>query len=377
MNDKYFIRDELLSPRSFSTKKRWFSTLYQSLFSSFGNTLITLLCVILLFVLIKYAFSWLIVNAAWTGYGREMCATVDQGGYQDNGWSGACWSFVVNNFSTFLYGDYPSGETWRLNLLCIFGLILIVPLLILRLPFKILNAILVLFILPFMGFFLIQGGWFGLSYVSVDLFGGLALTFVIAFMGVVFSLPLGSVLALMRLSKRKFLSRLATFIIEVIRSFPLIAILFGVIFLLPLLFPGVFVSGKFSRALIAIILFSSAYMAEVIRGGITSVPHQQYEASKALGLNAFWTYVLIILPQGLRASLPAIVNTVIGIFKDTSLVYVVSMFDFIGIVRRVVLLPEWLTPVTPITGLVFLGLVFWVLCFLMSTYAKYLERNLK
>ncbi|WP_370931949.1 amino acid ABC transporter permease [Bartonella sp. DGB1] len=377
MSKDHFVRDKLIDSRALAKDKNIIKKIGNSLFASTFDTIVTIFCFIIIFVLIKNLSQWLIFDAVWNGDNRLACATINQGGIQENGWSGACWPFVINNITSFIYGDYPISEIWRLNLLAVMFVVVILPLLILKAPFKILNAIFAFIFLPIVGYFLVHGGYFGLTIVDMDKLGGLFLTFVIAYMAISFSLPLGSILALMRLSTNKFFSVLATFFIEVIRSFPLIAILFAVIFLLPLLLPGYFDSNKFLRALIAIILFSSVYIAEVIRGGIASIEKGQYEVGKALGMTKLLIYLLIILPQAIRRSLPAIVNTIIGIFKDTSLVYVISMFDFIGIVRRLALLPEWLTPVTPTTGLIFLGIIFWVICFSMSRYSKYLERKFK
>lgn len=377
MKENNFVRNELIEPREWKDNRGILSKIKNALFSSWADTIITLFCVLAIFLITKNLLQWLLFDAVWQGEDRSVCATVSQGGIRENGWSGACWPFIFNNFSTFLYGDYPVSQTWRIGLLGLLALISVIPLLILQVPFKILNAIFTFIFLPIIGYILLRGGYFSLPLVDINSLGGLSLTFVIAYMAISFALPLGCILAFMRLSKNKLISLPATIFIEVMRSFPLIAILFGTIFLLPLLFPGYFDSNKFMRALIAIILFSSAYMAEVVRGGISSIPKAQYEVGQALGMSKFLTYFLIILPQGLRRSLPAIINTIIGIFKDTSLVYVISMFDFIGIVRRLTLLPDWLSPVTPITGLVFLIMVFWVICFSMSRYAKYLERSIK
>jgi len=157
---------------------------------------------------------------------------------------------------------------------------------------------------------------------------------------------------------------------------PLVAVLFIANVMFPLFLPGEMVIDKFIRALVAVALFTSAYIAEVIRGGLQAVPPSQYEAARALGLGGWRTTLLVVLPQAYRLVVPAIVNTLIGMFKDTSLVYIISMYDLLGIIRTVSLQAKWITPQTPATAFMFAGLIYWIFCFAMSHYGRYIERRL-
>ena len=164
--------------------------------------------------------------------------------------------------------------------------------------------------------------------------------------------------------------------IETVRGVPLITVLFMASVMLPLFLPPGVTFDKFLRALIGVSLFASAYMAEVVRGGLQAIPKGQYEGADSLGLGYWQKMGLIVLPQALKLVIPGIVNTFIGMFKDTSLVSIISMFDLLGIVKQNFSDANWATPQTPITGLVFAGFVFWLFCFGMSRYSMYMERRL-
>jgi general L-amino acid transport system permease protein len=201
-------------------------------------------------------------------------------------------------------------------------------------------------------------------------------TLIISFVGIVVSLPAGILLALGRRSSMPIMKTASIFFIELIRGVPLITVLFMASVLLPLfLTPGNNID-KFLRALIGVSIFASAYMAEVIRGGLQAIPKGQYEAADALGLNYFHKMTFIVLPQAIKLVIPGIVNTFIGMFKDTSLVTIISMYDLLGIVKASFGDSGWITPVTPLTGLIFAGFVFWIFCFGMSRYSAFVERRL-
>jgi general L-amino acid transport system permease protein len=225
-------------------------------------------------------------------------------------------------------------------------------------------------------FFLLVGGWLGLSYVETPLWGGLLVTLVISFVGICVSLPLGIVLALGRRSKLPVIKMLCVIFIETIRGIPLITVLFMASYMLPLFLPPGVTFDKLLRALIGVALFASAYMAEVVRGGLQAIPKGQYEGADSLGLGYWQKTRLIILPQALKLVIPSIVNTFIGLFKDTSLVSVISMFDLLGTVKQHFSDANWVSPQTPISGLVFAGFVFWIFCFGMSRYSIFMENRL-
>jgi len=217
---------------------------------------------------------------------------------------------------------------------------------------------------------------FGLPHVETPLWGGLLVTLTISFVGIAVSLPFGIVLALGRRSKMPVVKTLCVVFIETVRGVPLITVLFMATIMLPLLLPPGVNFDKFLRALVGVALFSSAYMAEVVRGGLQAIPKGQYEGADSLGFGYWQKMGLIVLPQALKLVIPGIVNTFIGMFKDTSLVYIIGMFDLLGVVRQNFSDPAWASPQTPISGLVFAAFIFWLFCFGMSRYSMFTERRL-
>ena len=213
----------------------------------------------------------------------------------------------------------------------------------------------------------------GLAVVDTDLWGGMMVTVVVAAVGIVVSLPIGVVLALGRRSQLPAVRLLSTLFIEFVRGVPLITVLFMASVMLPLFVPDTWSPDKLMRALVGVALFSSAYMAEVVRAGLQSIPKGQYEAAHALGL-AYWQSLrLIILPQALKVTIPNIVNSYIALFKDTTLVFFVGIFDFLKTIEVARADPKWATPVTSATGYVFAALVYFVCCYAMSRYASRIE----
>ncbi len=340
------------------------------------DAVLTILALLALAWFLPPLINWLFIQASWVGPDRSVCATVAQGGLQPDGWSGACWAFVNAKFSQFMYGPYPIDQLWRVNLVGIMFVALLVPLLMPKAPYKIPNAIVFFFVFPIIAFFLLVGGWFGLPYVETSVWGGLLVTLVISFVGISVSLPLGIALALGRRSKMPVIKMLCVIFIEMVRGIPLVTVLFMASYMLPLFLPPGVSFDKFLRALIGVALFASAYMAEVVRGGLQAIPKGQYEGADSLGLGYWQKTGLIILPQALKLVIPGIVNTFIGLFKDTSLVSIISMFDLLGTVRQHFNDPNWASPQTPISGLVFAGFIFWIFCFGMSRYSIFMENRL-
>jgi general L-amino acid transport system permease protein len=212
--------------------------------------------------------------------------------------------------------------------------------------------------------------------VETALWGGLMLTIVVALVGMIVSLPFGVLLALGRRSRMPAVRVLSVIFIEFWRGVPLITVLFMASVMLPLFLPPGVNFNKLLRALVGVALFASAYMAEVVRGGLQAVPKGQYEGAMALGLGYWKMMRLIVLPQALKIVIPGIVNTFIGLFKDTSLVYIIGLFELLGTVRQSFANPEWASSQTPATGLVFAAIVFWIFCFGMSRYSQSMERRL-
>ncbi len=376
-HDMSWVRTEMAlaqaAPRSEIGPGAW---LRKNLFASASDTVLTILGLALVVLVVPPLVDWAFVQAQWVGTGREFCATVAQGGMQPDGWSGACWAFVQAKFSQFMFGRYPVEEHWRPILVAILFIALLVPLLIPRAPRKGLNAVLFFLVFPVVAFVLLVGGVFGLPHVETALWGGLLVTLSLSFIGIVVSLPLGIVLALGRRSKMPIVKMLSVIFIETVRGIPLVTVLFMASVMLPLFLPAGVTFDKFLRALIGVSLFAAAYMAEVVRGGLQAIPKGQYEGAESLGLGYWQKMYLIILPQALKLVIPGIVNTFIGMFKDTSLVYIISMFDLLGVVRQNFSDAAWASPQTPASGLVFAALIFWLFCFGMSRYSMFMERRL-
>ncbi|MCO6050808.1 amino acid ABC transporter permease [Mesorhizobium sp. RP14(2022)] len=377
-HDLSYVRVEMVNAQAAPASERgaghWLRT---NLFATPLDSVLTLIALLIVSYYLPSVINWMLINAQWTGTDRTFCATTAQGGgIQPEGWSGACWAFVGAKFQQFMFGRYPVDERWRVYLVAVLFVALLTPLLIPRVPKKTLNAILFFVAFPIVAYFLLLGGHFGLRYVETALWGGLMVTLVLSFVGMVVSLPLGVILALGRRSKMPVVKLLSVIFIETIRGVPLITVLFMASVMLPLFLPPGTSFDKFLRALVGFSLFASAYMAEVIRGGLQAIPKGQGEGADSLGLSYWQKMGLIVMPQALKLVIPGIVNTFIGLFKDTSLVYIIGMFDLLGIVRQNFSDASWASPQTPMTGLIFAGLVFWVFCFGMSRYSMFMERRL-
>ncbi|ESZ63868.1 amino acid ABC transporter permease [Mesorhizobium sp. L103C119B0] len=348
----------------------------KNLIGSVGDVILTVVAIALVMMIVPPIVNWAFINAQWTGPDRTVCATVAQGGIQPDGWSGACWAFVNAKFGQLMLGRYPLEERWRPILVAVLFVALLVPLLMPRVPRKGLNAILLFLALPIIAFVLLVGGIFGLPHVETQLWGGLLVTLSLSFVGIAVSLPMGIVLALGRRSKMPIVKTLCVVFIEFVRGIPLITVLFFASVMLPLFLPAGVSFDKYLRALIGVSLFAAAYMAEVVRGGLQAIPKGQYEGADSLGLGYWQKMVLIVLPQALKLVIPGIVNTFIGMFKDTSLVIIISMFDLLGVVKQNFSDANWATPQTARSGLIFAAFVFWLFCFGMSRYSMYTERRL-
>ena len=342
-----------------------------NLFNSWLNALLTVVVLWLIWTVCAPLVEFLLIDAVWDGASGVDCLAERVGREV-----GACWPFIGAKMDQFLYGFYPPEEHWRVNLTAALGLGLLVPLLIPVLPYKIANAILFFGVYPVVGFVLLVGGMFGLEHVETRLWGGLLVTLVIAVTGIVGSLPLGILLALGRRSELPAVRAVAILFIEFWRGVPLITVLFFATYMLPLFLPVGWAVNPLLRVMIGVMLFAAAYMAEVVRGGLQAIPRAQYEAAMALGLGYWRMMGLVVLPQALKLVIPGIVNTFIGLFKDTTLVLIVSIFDLLGQIRASFSDPNWGTPTTVFTGFAFAGIIYFCFCFGMSRYALWMERRL-
>ena len=282
--------------------------------------------------------------------------------------------FVRERFGQFMYGFFPEGLRWRVNLTVLLAVAGAAPLFIQRMPRKAVYAAGFLLLYPLLAFWLLHGGFFALEEVPTSRWGGLMLTLVIAAVGIAGALPLGILLALGRRSDLPAIRVLCVTFIEFWRGVPLITVLFMSSVMLPLFLPEGLSFDKLVRALIGVILFQSAYIAEVVRGGLQAIPKGQYEAAAAMGLGYWRMMGLVILPQALKLVIPGIVNTFIALFKDTSLVIIIGLFDLLNSIKQATADPAWIGMATE--GYVFAALLFWMFCFGMSRYSMRLERRL-
>lgn len=334
-----------------------------NLFSSWFNTLLTLLALYLIYLIVPPLLSWAFLDANWVGTTREDCTK-----------AGACWVFIEQRFGQFMYGYYPPQLRWRVDLTVWLAVLGAAPLFIPRIPRKVVYGLSFLVVYPIVAFILLRGGFFGLENVATSQWGGLMLTLVIATVGIAGALPLGILLALGRRSKMPAVKVVCVTFIEFWRGVPLITVLFMSSVMLPLFLPEGMSFDKLLRALIGVIMFQSAYVAEVVRGGLQAIPKGQYEAASAMGLGYWRSMGLVILPQALKLVIPGIVNTLIALFKDTSLVIIIGLFDLLNSVKQAAADPKWLGMATE--GYVFAAVVFWIFCFSMSRYSVHLERKL-
>ena len=362
--NRVFVREENIPqappPLSTSGIIGW---LRQNLFSSPLNAVLTILSFYLLYTVLPPLIDWVFLTSVWTGDSNQDCKGIE----------GACWAIIPNRFGQFIYGFYPEAQRWRVNLTFVLFCLNLLPILSDRIPGRAFAAVFIVAIFPIIGYVLMYGA-FGLPIVPTNQWGGLMLTLVLASVAILFSLPLGILLALGRRSEMPVIRTICIAFIELWRAVPLITVLFMASFMLPLFAPEGVSFNELMRALIGFTMFSSAYMAEVIRGGLQAIPKGQNEAAQALGLNYWQSMRLIILPQALKIVIPGIVNTFIGLFKDTSLVSIIGLFDLLLVAKSSVTDAKWLG--LEHEAYAFVAVIYFVFCFSMSRYSLWLERKL-
>jgi general L-amino acid transport system permease protein len=356
--------DTSLPPRPAGDPIAWMRA---NLFSSWANTALTLLALWLIYQAAATVFGWAVLHATWQGQDGSDCTRAD---------AGACWPFVNVWFGQFLYGRYPEPERWRVNLTYLLAVAGLAPLMIPRVPHKLWSSVYLLAVFPVLAFILLSGGILGLRHVPTDVWGGLLVTLVISSTGIAAAFPIGILLALGRRSPMPVVRWASIGFIEFVRGVPLITVLFMASVMLPLFLPEGWTIDKLVRALIMVALFSAAYLAEVIRGGLQAIPRGQFEAADALGLSYPHKIGLVVLPQALKLVIPGIVGSFIALFKDTSLVLIIGIYDLLGMAQVASSAPAWLSPSTPMTAYVVAGAIFWIFCFGMSRYSQMLERRL-
>ncbi|MEW6461155.1 MAG: amino acid ABC transporter permease [Pseudomonadota bacterium] len=356
----HIFKPDLPPPRMSVGVLGW---LKANLFSNWFNSLLTVFAIYLIWLVVPPLLQWAIIDANWVGSTRADCTQ-----------EGACWVFIQQRFGQFMYGFYPSELRWRVDTTLWLAIVGAAPLFVPQMPRKALYGLAFLVLYPLIAWSLLHGGVFGLSVVATSQWGGLMLTLVIASVGISGALPLGILLALGRRSNLPAIKVLCVTFIEFWRGVPLITVLFMSSVMLPLFLPEGMHFDKLMRALIGVILFQSAYIAEVVRGGLQAIPKGQYEAAAAMGLGYWRMMGLVILPQALKLVIPGIVNVFIALFKDTSLVIIIGLFDLLNSIKQATTDPAWLGMATE--GYVFAALIFWIFCFGMSRYSQRLERKL-
>ena len=316
--------------------------------------------------------DFLFLHAVWSGSDREACLPT-----AERPEVGACWAFVRDRFFYFIYGSYPIPERWRVDVFFAMLAVGIFWMLWLEAPRRDLGALYFFVVVPIMSYILLVGmPALGLRKVDTSLWGGVLVTIVVSWVGIVFSLPIGILLALGRRSHMPAVKLFSVIFIEFVRGVPLITVLFMASVMLPLFVPDAWSPDKLLRALIGIAMFAAAYMAEVVRAGLQAIPKGQYEGAMAVGLGYWQMMYLIVLPQALKITIPNIVNTYIGLFKDTTLVVIVGIFDFLRTVEVSRIDPKWAAPTTSATGYAFAAIFYFICCYGMSRYAKSVEARL-
>ena len=337
-----------------------------NLFSTWYHSIITLLLFWAVSNILVFLFDWGILNAVWVGDSAKSCPNME----------GACWAFITDRWKLIVYGLTPAESHWRINLFYALAGITALSFVISfgKYSAKIRTVFFVGF--PVVSYFLLLGGILGLSDIEPDKWGGLVLTLVVACCGIFGSIPLGLMLALGRYSKLPVIHYVCAGFIEFWRGVPLIVVIVTFVALLPIFIPDGAKIDVVVRTLIAFAVFNSAYMAEVFRGGLQSISNGQFEASKSIGLTYWQMMGYIVLPQAIRNSVPALVNTCISVFKETTLILLIGFSDLLGIVQISLEDPTWLGPPHIFaSGYTFVAIVFFIFCYGVSRYSRRLENR--
>ena len=333
----------------------------KNLFNNIFNSILTIIVLYVLWAVIPPFVRWAFIDSLWYSTGAECKGT-----------GGACWSIIPANIRFILFGFFPYESQWRPLL----AMIILISLLFYSrnrnhwkksLAYAWMTGLIIIGLL-------MKGGLFGLAPVESTQWGGLPLTLLLSVFGLTAAYPLGVVLALGRQSKMKAVKILCIIYIEMIRGVPLITLLFMSSVVFPLVLPEGVTGNKILRAQVAIILFTAAYNAEVVRGGLQGMSRGQYEAAESLGLNYYLTMRLVILPQALKMVIPPTVSILISAFKDTSLVVIIALYDLLKTTQTVLADPRWM-PFSS-EAYIFVALIYFACCFFMSNYSRRLEDEL-
>jgi len=335
----------------------WRERLFGTPFTGFVSVVLALAIAWVALPIIR----WALIDATWTGTTRADCAP-----------GGACWVFIRARFGQFMYGLYPVDQRWRVDIAGIAFLLGIAAVVFAPQRLRLKLGVAMLVLLPPLGIWLLSGG-FGLRYIETREWGGLMLTLFISIYASLIAIPLGILFALGRQSQLRVIRLISIVFIEFWRGVPIIAVIFLASLLLPLILPGGIGIDRLARAVIGLGFVIAAYMAEAVRGGLQALPKGQREAATALGLNYWKATGLIILPQALRISLPAMTNEFIALIKNTTLVLVVSILDLLGIAQASLADPNWVG--MNMEAYAFSGAIYWLICFALSRWSRSLEKK--
>jgi len=331
------------------------------------NVVLSALTILLLAWVLPELITWSLIDAVWSGHSSKAC----------EGHDAAFWVFIRLRFDQLLYVPYPASERWRVDLVAALAMLAIGLLLlpVRRAGARKLIALAALCLLPVVAAPLLAGGLAGLKPVPTVDWGGIMLTLVIAAWSIATAIPLGLLFALGRRSELPVIAYACATFIELWRALPLIGVLFLAVVMFPLFVPVGFESDRLVRALIAFTLFNAAIFAEVFRGGLQAIPHGQREAARSLGLGYWRTTALVVLPQVVRIVMPGMINTCVSIIKETTVVLIIGLVEFLAVLQVAFSDPEWLIgDQIRTTGYLFAALVFWSLCFSLSRYSARLNR---
>ena len=342
----------------------------RNLFASRWSTITTIVLALLLADWLTGFVQWAFVDAVWSVPGSNE--TADSAACRALQGAGACWAVVHEKFRFIMFGTYPYAEQWRPA--CVIVLFIALYIVSARRHLWNWRLAVVWIVALALVLLLMGGGLFGLQRIGTDRWGGLPVTLILATFGLALAFPLAILVALGRRSQSMPAVRaLCMAYVEVVRALPLVTVLFMASVMFPLLLPEGMDIDKFLRAQVAFMLFAAAYLSEVIRGGLQSVDKGQYEAARALGLGYWRMMGDVVLPQALRVSIPPLVNTFIGFFKDTSLVLIIGIFDLLTSAQNAVINPTWQGFGTE--AYLFVALIYFCFCFAISRYARGLERH--
>jgi general L-amino acid transport system permease protein len=328
-------------------------------FGSFTDAIVSVLCLAAIVAIAIPILRWTILDANFTGTTRADCTA-----------GGACWVFIRARFGQFMYGLYPIDQRWRVDLAGLLMLATVILSFWKAVPRRASVVPLLWAVVMVVDVWLLWGGA-GLPRVETRQWGGLMLTVFLSVYAGVLAVPLGILMALGRQSQLPVIRLISTIFIEFWRGVPIITVIFLASLLLPLVMPVGWEIDRLVRALVGLAFVIAAYMAEAVRGGLQAIPKGQGEAASAMGLGYWTTTRLIILPQALKISMPAMTNEFIALIKNTSLVSIVSIFDLLGIAQASLADPAWVGMNKE--AYAFSGAVYWIICFGLSRWAKRLE----